>query len=255
MMTSPEMTTLAGDLAAALDPVIFAGRAGIAPDAWQQEVLRAPDTRILMLCSRQSGKSTVAAILALHRATFFPGSLVLLLSPSLRQSGELFRVVARLQAAAGGAPVTEQSSLRLEMANGSRVISLPGSEATVRGFAGVNLVIVDEAARVPDELFHAINPMLATTDGTMICLSTPFGKRGFFSETWHGSGPWKRVKVRAADCPRISPAFLAEQRATLGAWWFAQEYDVEFLDSDSSAFRSVDIDAAQTGEVVELWRL
>ena len=179
----------------------------------------------------------------------------MLLSPSLRQSSELFRVVARLHASAGGAAVTEQSALRLELANRSRVISLPGSEATVWGFAGVSLVIVDEASRVPDELFHAINPMLATTNGTMICLSTPFGKRGFFSEAWHGSGPWKRVKVRASDCPRISPAFLAEQRATLGAWWFAQEYDVEFLDTDRSAFRSVDIDAAQTGEVVELWHL
>jgi len=60
------MTT---DMLAALDPVRFAMRAGITPDAWQADVLRSPAKRLLLNCARQSGKSTTTALLALHQAT------------------------------------------------------------------------------------------------------------------------------------------------------------------------------------------
>lgn len=249
------VTRLAGDLAAHLDPVIFAERCGITPDPWQADILRSGDDRVLMLAARQVGKSTVAALRALHRAVFWPGSLILLLSPSLRQSSELFRVVLRFQAGDGAAPVKDASSLKLELENGSRIISLPGSEATIRGYAGVDLLIVDEAARVDDDLFRSVLPMLATSQGALIALSTPFGKRGFFADAWHGPGSWRRVRVGASDCPRIDPEWLAAQRETMGDWWFRQEFEVEFIDATSSAFRSADIDAATTGEVVETWSI
>jgi len=79
-----------------LDPVAWCqGALGLDPDPWQAEVLRSNAKRILLNCSRQSGKSTITAALALHTAIFQPGSLVLCLSPTLRQSGELFRNVSR----------------------------------------------------------------------------------------------------------------------------------------------------------------
>jgi len=83
--------TLAGDLARALDPVLLARATGIEPDSWQAHVLRSTSARVLLNCSRQSGKSTITSILAMHTALYEAGSLVLLLSPSLRQSGELFK--------------------------------------------------------------------------------------------------------------------------------------------------------------------
>ena len=79
------------DLALALDPVLLARRAGIEPDPWQTQVLRSASSRILLNCCRQAGKSTVVAVLAVHTALYEPGALALLLSPSLRQSQELFR--------------------------------------------------------------------------------------------------------------------------------------------------------------------
>jgi hypothetical protein len=251
----PAYRSMADDLAAALDPVIFAKRAGIAPDAWQADVLRSSSRRMLLNCSRQSGKSTTTALIALHTATYQAGALVLLLGPSLRQSAELFRTVAQQYSATGAQiPSTSESKLRLELENGSRVISLPASEATIRGFAGVDLLIVDEAARVHDDLYASVRPMLATSNGRLIALSTPFGKRGWWSDAWHGSQDWKRVKVTAEQCPRISPAFLQEECESLGHWWFAQEYQCEFLDAESSAFRSDDIENAFSDEV-ETWNL
>ncbi len=258
MLASPSVPqnatrALAGDLASALDPVIFARRAGIEPDSWQADVLRSPARRVLLNCSRQSGKSTTTALLALHQATYMPGSLILLLSPSLRQSAELFRTLAGLYAATGATvPSKAESALRLELENGARVISLPAKEATIRGYAGVNLLVIDEAARVPTALYSAVRPMLATSGGRLIALSTPYGSRGWWFDAWRSIEPWERYEVPATDCPRIPAAFLEEERRTIGEWWYSQEYLCQFLDAESAAFRRVDIDNAFS-DGVEVW--
>jgi hypothetical protein len=261
MLASPSVPqnatrALAGDLAAALDPVIFARRAGIEPDTWQADVLRSSARRVLLNCSRQSGKSTTTAVLGLHQASYVPESLVLLLSPSLRQSAELFRKVAQVYTAIGAtvSPKAE-SALRLELDNGSRVISLPASEATIRGYSAVDLLLIDEAARVADDLYHTVRPMLAVSNGRLIAMSTPYGKRGWWSDAWHGSHAWERVQITAEQCPRISAAFLEEERENLGAWWFDQEYGCQFLDAESQAFSTADIERAQIREGVETWAL
>ena len=127
---------LAADLAVALDPVQLSRRAGIAPDDWQAEFLRSAAPRVLLNCSRQIGKSTTAGVLAVHTAVYEPGSLVLLISPGLRQSGEIFRKCLDVYRALGR-PVDAEAEtlLRLELVNGSRILSLPGTEATIRGFS------------------------------------------------------------------------------------------------------------------------
>src|SRR6516165_8009298 len=89
----PTATALATDLACALDPARLMAACGMPPDPWQRDLLRSSASRMLLLASRQSGKSAVCACLALHRAVYQPGSLILLLSPSLRQSQELFKKV------------------------------------------------------------------------------------------------------------------------------------------------------------------
>jgi phage FluMu gp28-like protein len=96
-----------------------------------------------------------------------------------------------------------ESSLRIELANGSRIVCLPGKEQTIRGFSGVNLLVVDEAARVSEDLYQAIRPMLAVSGGRIILLSTPYGEQGFFYETWRNRENWHRAKVTAPECPRI----------------------------------------------------
>src|SRR5688572_23009417 len=92
------------DIMRALDPVRLAQDCGIEPDQWQSELLREKPKRALLLCSRQSGKSTVTALMALHTAIYEPGSLILLLSPSQRQSQELFRTVMLFNSKLAGAP-------------------------------------------------------------------------------------------------------------------------------------------------------
>src|SRR5687767_10083640 len=190
------MVELRDDLRLALDRVSFAQELGIVPDAWQEELLRSTSDRVLLNCSRQSGKSTMAAVVALHRALYHPGSLILCLAPALRQSQELFGKVAGFYRDLGR-PVAPQGErkLSLELENGSRIVTLPGSEKTIRGFSGAALLLVDEAARVADELYFAIRPMLAVSGGSLMMLSTPHGKRGVFYEEWTSGHGWDRYEV------------------------------------------------------------
>ena len=253
-----EVATLRAQLApptAVLSPLEVAHRSGIDPDPWQRDVLGSAAQQILLLCSRQSGKSTVTSILATHRAVTVPGSLVLLLAPALHQSQELFRKVKGVYAALGATvPPVVENALSLELANGSRIVTLPGKEATIRGFSAPDLVIEDEASRVADELHQAVRPMLAVSHGRLVLLSSPFGCRGHFYEFWEHGGPdWMKVKVTAHDVPRIDPTWLEAERAAIGDWWFEQEYLCEFKDAVDSFFRGEDIEAMASAEVQPLF--
>ncbi len=232
-------TRLEQDLEVALDRVAFAERLDIQPDGWQRDLLRSTADRILLNCSRQSGKSTMAALIALHRALYHPRSLILCLAPALRQSQELFAKIAGFYRNLGRpvSPIGERK-LSLELENGSRIITLPGTEKTIRGFSGVSLLIVDEAARVEDELYFALRPMLAVSGGTLIMLSTPYGQRGIFYEEWTsgGSREWQRFRVSADQVPRISSEFLSEERRALGSRWFEQEYLCVFGELEGAVF-------------------
>src|SRR5262245_52672867 len=212
------------------DPALIMGLAGLPPDPWQTRLLRSPSTASMLLCCRQAGKSTVTAALALRVALLEPPALVLLLSSTLRQSGELFRdkVVRIYNALRRPVPTVQESALSIGLANGSRIISLPGDEKNVRGYSGVSLLIVDEAARVDDALYFAVRPMLAVSRGRLVCWSTPFGKRGWFFEAWTSSEHWDRYRIVASECPRITPEFLRDERRALGPRWYAQEYECSF---------------------------
>jgi hypothetical protein len=202
---------------------------GLVPDPWQVEVLEADHPRLLLNCARQSGKSTVVAALALYQAVFSPGTKVLLLSRTHRQSTELFRIVTGFYRQMGSPMQERMTQQELELQNTSRVVCLPCREDTIRGYSDISILVIDEAARVPDDLYRAVRPMLAVSRGRLICLSTPYGKRGFFHDCWsRGGDDWHRIEVPAERVSRISAEFLEQERRALGESWFRQEYCTSF---------------------------
>jgi hypothetical protein len=255
------MTTIATELAAALDPVIFGQRIKRKLDPWQTEVLRSSHPRLLLNCARQTGKSTVAALLALYTAFYQSRSTTLIISPTQRQSQELFRKVL-----AGyrylGRPITPQAENQMSLAldNGARVISLPGNESTVRGYSAPNLIIIDEAAQVPDDIYQSVRPMLVVSGGRLVALSTPYGVSGWWASAWQSETAeavherWQRYRITASQCPRIDPATLAEERLALGEWAYRQEYECEFMDDRFAVFREEDIQALANSDIEE-WKL
>lgn len=245
------MPSLVVDLQWAIDPAIWTmDNFDLDLDPWQIEALRWSGQRQLLNCSRQSGKSTIAALLGLHKAQYTPRSLTLLFSVGLRQARELFLKVTEFRTALRPIPIlTEDNKAACTLVNGSRIVSLPSSESTIRGYSGVDLLIEDESSRVLDEVYYATRPMLAVSGGRHLLLSTPFGKRGHFFEVWDGKNDWTKIEINADQCPRITAEFLKEERDALGDWWFFQEYYCVFNDAISAVFSYDEVMDAFTDEV------
>jgi hypothetical protein len=218
--------------------------AGFEPDPWQRRVLLSTSRYILLLASRQSGKSQTTAALALHTGLFRDNALVLLASPTERQSEELFRKIIEIWNRLDRPVAGRELKFSVEFANRSRIIALPGDPETIRCFSSVDLVILDEAARIPDAMFAAVSPMISVSRGRLLLLTTPMGRRGVFFDLWNSDPSWEKIRARASECPRYEPDFLDSERRRLGERWYAQEYESEFISSDDQVFSQESIDAA-----------
>jgi len=235
---------------------------GEKPDLWQKTVLELQRLEILLNCCRQSGKTEIVAAKAAHTARFREESLAVVVSATQRQAGILQRRVARFLGMANDDwqkistheineyneyeekyKIVRRSILALELANGSRVVSVPASPDTVRGYSP-DLIIIDEAAFVNDDVYSAIRPMRAAKPVQLIITSTPKGKLGFFYEEWEAKDPvWFRIKVSADDCPRINKEFLKREKKKLGKDFYEREYYNRFLEIEGAIFNQDMIDS------------
>ena len=229
-------------------PIEMAGRLGLELDDWQRDALSSDARQLLLNVSRQGGKSTVAAVLGLHEVLTKPNRRVLMVSPGERQSKLLFATLMRYYKALGR-PVaaTTENLLSLQLANGSDVYALPSDEDRIRGFAAVSLLLADEASRISDALMAATRPMLATTSGRIVAMSTPNGPVGWWHTAWaEGGDDWLRYEVPATSIPRISPEFLERERRALPRLIFDAEYRCQFTQAADAVFSADDINAALT---------
>jgi hypothetical protein len=239
-------------LAYKLDRVLFAEAAGFRDlDPWQRRALRSTAARMLLLASRQSGKSATVALISAHTALYQPSSETLIIAPTERQSKETFaKVMGAFHALRWPVPSDAESTLYVQLRNGSRVLALPGSAQTIRGYRA-DLLLLDEAAQISDELLQSVFPSLTVARaGRLLALSTPFGRRGWFFDAWESGRdadtelPWERYFVPASDCPRISQAVIREALRLFGPAYVASEYNCEFSDAAGSLFNAADVQAS-----------
>jgi terminase large subunit-like protein len=269
-MSGPSLTVLArrlDALAAQLqppalppDPVAFARLAGLDLDPWQAAFVAADRPQQIVLASRQVGKSTTTALLAVRLTLTTPHGLALLIAPSWRQSAELLAKCRTIAAAVASAGVSlvDASAVRLTFANGSRIVSLPGGAGlghTIRGYSAPELIVVDEAARCSDQVYlEVLRPMRAARpEGRLILLSSPAGQRGFFFREWTNGVDWARWQVPATASPRIDPAWLERERQAMPAAAFRQEYLCEFTAADDSVFDPEAVDRALVPQLPTLF--
>jgi hypothetical protein len=241
--------------AQSLTQVAMAVKLNLDLDPWQRAFLDSDAQQIMLNVTRQGGKSTLSALLGLHEVLSAPDKLVLVVSPGERQSKLLFKKLMRFYRALGK-PVMSlvENQLSLELANGSAVYALPGNEDTIRGFSAVDLLLIDEAARVDDDLMGAVRPMLAVSGGRLITMSTPWGKRGWWYFAWsEGGDDWERFEVPWHDCPRIASSFIEQEKRTLPGLWFRSEYCCEFCEAEDALFSYDSIQQAFNSNVVPLF--
>lgn len=233
----------------------IAAELGISLDPWQIEALTTQRHDVLLCVTRQGGKGMVASLLAIAKMVNDPGSTTVIVARADRQAKRLLRRIKRLYLQlADVPPLITDSAVTIELRSGSEVLALPGSEETIRGIEAVDLLIVDEAALVPDDLFYAVHPMLATTDGRCVAMSTARGKRGWFWREWESTdAEWHRAKITAPEIPRIKPEWLERTRRRIGEFMYRQEFLCEFMEDENSLFLFDDIAAALRADVAPLY--
>jgi hypothetical protein len=256
------------------DPATTMRLAGMPPDPWQEGVLRSDARDTMLLCSRGAGKSQVVAAKALHAALVRPGFEVMIISRSQDQSDYLFGKIRRmyeaLRALPGGLGVPGRSNIRqasLHLDNGSVVWPMPMSSNALVGYH-VNLLVIDEASRIPDAVYLSCLPTVKAKKGKIVVLSTPFGRRGWFYREWEWIDEqgqkcaypdhWHKVKVAAGRwvqgkweqdpaCNRPDRDEVAKDLKH-GHLHMRQEYGVEFVDTTEAVFLQDQIDAAFRGD-------
>jgi hypothetical protein len=232
---------------------------GFALDPYQRLVLASPHRRKICLVSRQGGKGVVGTLTVAEKMIGDPGSKTIILTPTEEQSKRLLSRIKEGYARLSNAPrVITDTAKEFHLINGSRAYAMPGSETSVRGIEAVHLLIVDEAAFVPDPLYAAVRPFMATTDGAELDLSTAHGRRGWFygayvrATTPPVPGHLFAIRVTAPEIPRISPEFLANERSELGDFVYCQEYMVEFVDDEMQLYATDLVEAALSRDVLPL---
>lgn len=227
--------------------------AGFQPDPWQAEFLSSYDQFTLMLCARQVGKSLTVSMLALHAVLTRPGSLTVIVAQRQDQAAELLRkAVTSYYKIGSPVPVKREGATHFELTTGARILALPGEERAMHG-PTADLLIIDEASRVPDEVYHAASPQLSASKGRLVALSTAFTKSGWFYREWTEGQRYRRWSITARECPRHTAEFLESERLSMGDAWFAMAYLNEFGDDIRAVFSAEDIKRASSAEVAPLF--
>lgn len=226
---------------------------GTRPDPWQRAYLQRAllERSIAIVACRQSGKSTIVSVFAAWMMLYCPPFKILVSSKSLRQAAEFMQKVrAALEQFVPARLWPQANQLSIQLPNGSFCVAVPARNAhTARGYSP-DLVLMDEAAFAPAELFQILSPSLGVTGGALHMISSPNGRQGFFYEACEGRAASTNytLRVTADECPRISPEWLANERLRLGELAFLQEYYAQFILMEGAFFSDDVIRSLETGE-------
>jgi len=241
----------------ALDPVKWAwDECGILLDPWQKTVMTTDAKRLILNNCRQSGKTEIVILKALHNFVFKKDYFTVVGSVKFDISKEMIKRIKKYYNALDYAPpLVSENMTVLESDIGSRILAISGDEDRNRGLASVNYLVLDEAALCSEDLLSSVVPFVANVNGTIALLSTPKGMtKHFFPRIWFEDPGWLKIQISGKDVPRFAPGFLDEQRRTLGQYLYQAEYENKFLNPQDSALAYIDINNLFTSEI-EAWNL
>jgi hypothetical protein len=225
---------------------------------WPQESAREG----WVIAGRRSGKSFTVALLAAFLAVFREYRLsagetgyVIIVSPTRQQSAIVkgylsgfFRENAFLQAL-----LARETREEIELNNRVTILVLPADFRTVRGHTAVACIVdevaflMDEGARPDHEALRALRPTLASTGGPLVCISSPYAKRGALFAAWqaHYGKDGDPVLVWQAPSLLMNPTLAAE------AVERAREQDPEGAVAEWDALFRSDVESFVSRDVVE----
>lgn len=206
------------------------------------------EDRGVVLSARQSSKTTTYTIFALWYTQFFPEKKIMILC---NKASVMVEVISRIQLAYQYLPRFLKSAAvvwnktEIEFGNHSSIKGFPASSDSARGFSA-NCVFWDEAGFTPnnlaDKIFTSIYPVISTSKKSKFFqISTPNGvdPRQVFYDTYtkaknkENKEGWKLFEFYWYDVPMRDDSWKEKTIASIGAKRFAQEFNNEFLTSDT----------------------
>jgi len=230
------------------DPIEFATLVGIDPEGWQADILTSEHKAKVLLCARRTGKSTTAAVMALHKALINPGFETIFVARNLEQAQIPYLMAVSMYRSLGRpVPAISERRTGLELANGATMRAMSAVERSKRGFSA-DFLCVDEASRIDEPAYYgALLPSITRSAGYVWLMSTPATRHGFFADTWHDDGDeWERTKITVEDSEyfQAHPEKLEMVRSKVPDWYWRREYLCEFLEDEQTLFSHADIEAA-----------
>jgi hypothetical protein len=208
------------------------------------------------IIGRRGGKSRMAAALAVYMALFIPHKLaagergmVLVLAASVEQAKTVFGYAKAFITASPvlAKEIDEITTTEIRLKNGVIIATHASSFRTVRGRTLLGCILDevayfrDETSAMPDiETYRAVLPGLATTNGLLVGISTPYRKLGLLHSKhreYFGTDDDDTLVVSGGTKvfnPSISDTVISAQR-TADPTAAASEWDAEFR-ADLTAF-------------------
>lgn len=243
-----------------LSPLGVMRAGGMSPDEWQAEILDDQHRTILVTTCRQAGKSTTAVSWCLSKAASKEGQTIIVASPSFRQSARIlararvhYRRCVKHWEGALVPTITNRSIESVQMDNGSQILALPATPETIRGETA-HAALFEEAAFMPLSVRDVVSPMLASTDGQRLVITSAGIQGSWMHSDWldvdapHVS----RVEVPYQRVPRISPEFIASERRRMTKATFDREYCCVWSQSDGAVFNAAAVSALIRPEVAPI---
>lgn len=205
---------------------------------------------VVVLSSRQTGKSITSAAYILWYAMFHFDRTILIAS---NKNSNAMEMIHRIKFAYENLPNWLKPGIvddgwnkhSAGFDNGSRIIAEATSANSGRGMS-ISLLYLDEFAFVPPavqkEFWTSISPTLST-GGSCVMTSTPNGDTNIFADIWRGAqvdaNGFKPVRVYWNQPPGRDEKFKQDEIGRIGERQWLQEYECEFLSSDALLIRSL----------------
>jgi len=204
-------------------------------DKWQEDLLKTKGN--IVLCSpRQMGKSTIISKDAGEFALNNPKKSVMIIASVERQALLLFEKVLSYVHNKNKAAIKtgkhRPTKHELKLKNGSVIRCLPTGESGygIRGYT-IDRLYADEAAFIKEAVWAAVTPMLATTGGDIVLLSTPFGIENYFYRMFHNDkftaiyvDPEEVIKSRPEPQKTNLIEFRKDEKERMTKLQYQQEY-------------------------------
>lgn len=215
------------------NPVEFAKYfLNITPFDYQIPFLLCNSKRQIFKGGRKIGKTTMTAIKALFKAITEPEQMILIIAPTLEQAKISFDMIKNFIISNDFlASQVERMTLTMVFFKNKSQIFVRACGRTgfqARGY-NADLWIVDEEAFIPDAVYNAIKPNIAARRGSIIEISTPFGKRGVFYQNYY-SDEYVQFSAKTSECPLVEKSFLESEKKRMSEVEYLQEYEGEFVE-------------------------